>query len=168
MAITSEPDSWPCGHYFGDAGGGLYTAIPTLRRVGVGLAMFADSARYPQFRLHYPLPGQVQTVPRGETHVVLTVTHMLIYNATAVQYTDNYQVYSTYIKGEQAALASANRDLWVQIFNNIRRKHLRLELKWLPSHLSEGPEERAKRKKKVKNPMPVPDWVTAWHIRGMT
>ena len=52
------------------------------------------------------------------------------------------------------------------IFSNIRSKSLRLELKWFPSHLGESPEERAKRKKKVKKTMPIPEWVTQWHIRG--
>ncbi len=36
----------------------------------------------------------------------------------------------------------------------------------VPSHLSEGPEERAKRKSKTKKPIPIPEWVTEWHIRG--
>ena len=166
LSITTEPNTWPSGSYFGDASGGLYTAYPTLRRVGVGLAMYRESQRRPDFKMHYPLPGQVQTVPRGETHVVLVVTYMLEPDAVAIQYTDNYPVYNIYNQGEQSALASANRDLWVQFFNNIRHKRLRLELKWFPSHLSEGPEERAKRKRKTKNPIPIPEWVTEWHMRG--
>ena len=166
LPINTEPDSWPSGFYFGDASGGPYTAYPSLRRVGVGVAMYRESERQADFRLHYPLPGQVQTVPRGETHVVLLVTSMLEQGAVATQYTDNYPVYKIFNKGEKFALASANRDIWLQIFQNIRRKRLRLELKWFPSHLSESPEERAKRKSKVKNPIPVPEWVTEWHIRG--
>ena len=166
IPITTKPGTWPGGYYFGDASGGLYTALPTLRRVGVGVAMYKDHARYPDFKMHYPLPGLVQTVPRGETHVVLLVTNMLEEGAEATQYTDNYQVYRVFVQGEKVALASANRDLWMQIFNNIRRKRLRFELKWFPSHLSEGPEERAKRKQKVKNPIPIPEWVNDWHMRG--
>ncbi len=111
--------------------------------------MYKKSELVSEFRLHYPLPGQVQTVPRGETHVVLLVTIMLEFGAKATQYTDNYAVCMIYNKGEKFALASANRDIWLQIFQNIRCKHLELELKWLPSHLSDGPEERKKRQSKI-------------------
>ena len=101
LSITTEPNTWPSGSYFGDASGGLYTAYPTLRRVGVGLAMYRESQRRPDFKMHYPLPGQVQTVPRGETHVVLIVTYMLEPDAVAIQYTDNTKFLTYITKGNR-------------------------------------------------------------------
>ena len=100
-------------------------------------------------------------MPRGETHVLQLVTIMLQNKAKAVQYTDNLPVYNIYNKGVAFALASANKDLWEQIFQNVECKELDLSVKWLPSHLKDG-------QKKLKKPksLPTPEWVTDWHIRG--
>ena len=75
-----------------------------------------------------------------------------------MQYTDNLLVYNIYNSGVTHALASANRDLWEQIFQNTQSKGLDLTVKWLPSHLKDG-QKKPKR-------LPTPAWVTDWHIRG--
>ena len=82
---------------------------------------------------------------------------MLAHNAKATQYTDNLPVYNIYSKGKAFALASANRDLWEQIFQNVEIKNLDLKVKWFPSHLDDDT--------KLRKTSP-PEWVTKWHIRG--
>ena len=119
--------------------------------------MFPESGQaILDFSLHYALPGEVQTVPRGETHVLLLVTVMLQNKAKAVQYTDSLLVYNNYNKGKAHALASANKDLWEQFFENVQCKELDLSVKWLPSHLKDNPN-------KPKS-TPTPQWVTGYGL----
>ena len=62
--------------------------------------MFSESGQtLPICSLHYPLPGEMQTVPRGETNVLLLVTILLQEKAKEVQYTDNLPVYNIYKSG---------------------------------------------------------------------
>ena len=83
------------GTYFTDASGGLDHDIPQLRRCGIGICA-SPSLHPPQAPdgLHYPLPGEVQTVPRGEMHAIVTVARLAALEADILVYSDNLQVVS--------------------------------------------------------------------------
>ena len=157
----SQPEAglskWGSGVYFGDASGGVYTSYPTLRRVGVGIACFDEEDGAFQFEVRYPLPGEVQTVPRGETHVLVFLTSMLRENADVTLYTDNKPVHDIYNMGKETAFLQNNRDLWSEIFRQIGDKSIELKVFWIPSHM-----DSADKKLKLEKPR----WMTQWHING--
>ena len=159
FTVPEGSDTWPTGIYFGDASGGPYTDIPTIRRIGYGLAAYSEEQGSLLFTAHFPLLGEVQTVPRGETMVIHAIASMLAPNSSAVVYTDNLLVYNTFARGEEYAKTSLNADLWALIFKYIKGKSLSLAVLWFPSHLDD-PEKAERIKDKI------PEWVTPWHIQG--
>ena len=86
------------------------------------------------FGLHTPLPGNVQTVARGELYALyLVVKHTLSRSVHFI--TDNKGVYSVFHNGPVAAANSANCDLWAIIYHCIKDKGIDLSIRWMPSHL---------------------------------
>ncbi len=59
---------WLEGVYFTDASGGSNAKFPSLRRVAFSIAVLDSSCDDPclSWGLHSPLPGVIQTVPRGD------------------------------------------------------------------------------------------------------
>lgn len=78
---------WPGGEYYGDGSGGRYNKYLTLRRVGVGIVKY--SASVVEFGCLYPLPGDVQTVPRGEISALATVLEKVAPDQHVDFYTDH-------------------------------------------------------------------------------
>jgi len=87
------------------------------------------------------------------------LVHHACEGAALIYYLDCLPVFDTYNKGMSRAILSKDADLFLAIFTTVREKNLDLIVKWLPSHLND-PEKRNKLK------IPVPDWVTDFHIAG--
>ena len=63
--VNNNDNIWDFRVYYGDASGGEFTSIPSLRRCGCGLASL-DAAGKLIGGCHFPLPGTIQTVPGAE------------------------------------------------------------------------------------------------------
>ena len=78
------------------------------------------------YAAHYPLPGEVQTVARGEL-LALVVLHEEIDFVT-----DNKGVFDKYNSGPKKAKLSSNCDLYHELFQLIFRKGLLVTVRWMP------------------------------------
>ena len=110
---------------YGDASGGKFTSYPALRRVGVGLAAI-DSIGNLVWGLSLNLPGQCQTVPRGELFAIFYTVFKSEDNTNIEFITDNLGCYKTYNKGKSLAVLSNNGDLYRKIFNLLEQKNVSL------------------------------------------
>ena len=88
--VNGQHADWRNGVYYGDASGGKYTKHPALRRVGVGLACYAQGVFH--FGLYSNLPGPIQTVGRGEIFALLLLAQHLPEHAECEFVTDNFSV----------------------------------------------------------------------------
>ena len=57
---------WPSGSYYTDGSGGDFSSLPTLRRVGSGVAYLGEGYHSFLFGAYAPVPGDLQTVPRSD------------------------------------------------------------------------------------------------------
>jgi len=62
--IYPDISTWRSGLYFGDASGGEFASYPSIRRVGCGLGVIDEEGNL-VFGARFNLPGEIQTVPRG-------------------------------------------------------------------------------------------------------
>ena len=127
---------WTHNTYYGDASGGKHTQFPTLRRVGVAVVQVKRDGEL-NVGAHFNLPGNIQTVGRGELYTIHFLVNRLQLGTIALFVTDNKSVFDTYIKGRMAAMSSNNCDLWSDIYNLINSKHFQITVRWMPSHLRE-------------------------------
>ena len=152
--LSAPPEgAWPSGDYFGDAVCVCVCAqfVPTLRRVGLGLVCMQGSAC--QFGLKSNLRGDIQTVHRGEAAVALVLLGHLQNGSVVNYYGDNETCEDTFNKGCEHCRTTLNADIFQDIFCSINSKGISFSPHWMPSHLLEDPERR---RKKSKNPKPVP------------
>jgi len=127
---------WKNMVYYGDASGGVYTQYPALRRIGVGLVAYKDSNF--QFGVHTNLPGQVQTVGRGECYALFILVRSLPNLADCEFVTDNFNVFKNFNGGPSHAVNCSDCDLYDKIFKIIQTKQIHLSVRWIPSHLKDG------------------------------
>ena len=66
-------DRWLASEYACDASGGEFSAIPALRRCGLGICVLHDSSLSMRWGAFALLPGAIQTWPRAELYAILTV-----------------------------------------------------------------------------------------------
>ena len=128
---------WISRTYYGDASGGEYTSYPKIRRVGCSVVACSETGEV-QFGAHFPLPGPVQSVGRGELYALYALVQFLEPLAEVQFVTDNLNVKRTYNKGPRAAANSSNCDIYKLIFDIIYDKGLRVGVRWMPSHLGLG------------------------------
>ena len=66
---------WPATTYFTDCSGGNHASIPAIRRCGVGIARLGMRNDMPELLWGFMscLPGDVQTIPRGELFAIYFV-----------------------------------------------------------------------------------------------
>jgi len=129
--------SFESGLYYGDASGGEFTQYPDIRRVGVSFVQIRDNGDL-TFAAHFPLPGDVQTVARGELYALLVLIRMASPGSIVVFVTDNKGVYDKYNSGPTRASLSSNCDLYYELFQIVRNKQLKLTVRWMPSHLADS------------------------------
>jgi len=132
---TNEPDGqWQSGTYYGDASGGEFTEYPELRRCGCGVAFVLDDGSL-SYGASFNLPGQVQTVARGELYALVFLVGKLAPSTVVDFVTDNEGVYKMFNQGRTASKNSVNCDLYTALFHDIECKAVRLTVRWMPSHL---------------------------------
>ena len=125
------------GIYYGDASGGDFTEYPDIRRVGVSFVKVGDNGDL-IFAAHFPLPGEIQTVARGELYALLALIRMVSPGSIVVFVTDNKGVYDKYNSGPIQASLSSNCDLYHKLFQIIRNRQPLLTVRWMPSHLADN------------------------------
>ncbi len=152
--------SWPSGVYYGDGSGGKYGEIPQARRCGSGLA-YLNTENALDFGLYYPLPGEVQTVPRAELSILVTLVEIVEDKATIVYFGDNKQVVDLFNKGPNACAKASNADLYKLLFKFIHDKQIDITVYWMPSHLNNPQAKTKKGKPKIR-----PVWVHDYDIIG--
>ena len=96
-----ESQNWGSGTYYGDASGGEYTQYSKLRRVGVSVVLCDQPGRI-AFGISSNLPGDVQSVGRGELFALVLLLRCLEQNTQVEFVTDNYNVLKIYDKGRLA------------------------------------------------------------------
>ena len=83
------------------------------------------------------LPGEKQTVPRGELYAILEALVNLMLNAKAAITTDSKVNADLYRDGKTAAVDSTNGDLWSDVFEVIESKNLQIDIVWSKGHPNE-------------------------------
>ena len=152
--------NWPSGKYYGDGSGGQYGQFPATRRCGVSIASLNEQHGF-QFGVKYPLPGEIQTVPRAELSAIVTLVEIAEVGANIIYIGDNLPVIKQYNKGEDVCKRSTNADLYAKLFHHIKTRQILLTLFWIPSHLD---DPQAKTSKGL--PKKRPDWVQDYDIKG--
>ncbi len=108
---THSQICWSSGTYYGDASGGPFSAHATIRRIGCGLAKVGPLGKL-MFGAKSNLPGDIQTVPRGELFVLLLLVGLCEPLAEIDYVTDNEGLFKAYQQGPKFALSTANCDLY--------------------------------------------------------
>ena len=122
------------GVYYTDASGGEDGDSPVLRRCGVAICA-SPSVSEPEAPggVCYPLPGEVQTVPRGELHAIYTLVRLAEEGASLQVYSDNKQ--AVRLCQGQGADKPLNNDLLCELLDLVKTKRLTLKVEWIRSHL---------------------------------
>ena len=134
---VTVPTTINTGTFYGDASGGEFTAYPEIRRVGCSYIQI-DHNDQESLAVHFPLPGPVQTVPRGELFTVVQLLRQCVPLADILFYTDNKWVFDTFNLGPKHACTHNNADLWHELYKITIDKAIKLNITWMPSHLEEG------------------------------
>ncbi len=80
------------GTYYGDASGGAHTKYPEIRRVGCAFASVNDRGET-ICAAHFPLPGDAQTVARGELYSLVILIRQVSKGSFILFWTDNKGVF---------------------------------------------------------------------------
>jgi len=134
--IQQQNAHWKSGTYYGDASGGECSQYNALRRVGVGF-LLANQEGGLVHGAHFNLPGIVQTVTRGELFALVVLLRFLEPLSIVEFITDNYNVLRTFNGGPAAGVNSANCDLYGEVFQIIYDKAIKINVRWIPSHIKE-------------------------------
>jgi hypothetical protein len=133
--INPEVANWSSATYYGDASGGEYTSYNEIRRVGVSVVFVSEDSRTTIFGLHCNLPGQIQSVGRGELFALVMLSRQLLPVTNVMYVTDNKPLSDTFNKGPMAGRSSVNCDLYKELFDTLFQKGIQLSVRWMPSHL---------------------------------
>lgn len=148
-------DGWRSGYYFGDGSGGKYSKYPSITRCGVGVH-YVNPNKQPVFDASMPLPGEIQSNSMAEIYAILTTVRLLEIAGKIYFFTDNKPAINTYNKGKDRARLACHADLWAEVFDHIERKHIDLNVYWIPSHTDKHKDELEK----------APAWMKEWHVKG--
>ncbi len=91
------------------------------------------------YGVHCNLPGEIQTVPRGEIYALYLLLELASPLSTLDYVTDNEGLYNIYTKGPKHSQATNNCDLYKQIHQLAHEKAISFTVRWMPSHLLEKP-----------------------------
>jgi len=114
-SINQEEINYGSGTFYGDASGGKYTRHPGIRRVGCGICQI-DFQGIQIWGQSFNLPGEIQTVPRGELYVLQYLVEQASHHSHIEYVTDSKVNADLYNKGFDRATASSNCDLFKFIF----------------------------------------------------
>ena len=104
--------NWPSGVYYGDGSGGEHGLYPATRRCGVAIAALNEQHDF-HFGIKYPLPGEVQTVPRAELSALVTLVEIAEVGSNIIYIGDNLPIIKLYNKGKDVVEGPQT-----QIFSN--------------------------------------------------
>ena len=96
---------WPSGVYYGDGSGGANGKFPSALRCGVSVVSL-DTQHNFEFGIKYPLPGEIQTVPRAELSAMVSLAEFVVEDAIVLYIGDNLPVIKLFNKGEQICKTS--------------------------------------------------------------
>ena len=125
------------GIYYGDASGGEYSAFPEIRRVGCRLVRVDDTGTL-MFGAHFPLAGEIQTVPRGELYALVELIKQARPITDITYVTDNQWVSNSFNRGPKYACQCNSYDPLYSLFQITIDKAIKLTLRWMPSPLDLG------------------------------
>jgi len=137
------PNGWPSGYYFGDGSGGKYSKYPPITRCGVGVH-YVNPLKQPVFDASMPLPGEIQSNNRAEIYAILIAVSHIEQAGKIDFFTDNKPARNTYNKGKHRARLACHADLWSEIFAIIDRKHIELNVFWMPTQTDKHKEKLEK------------------------
>ena len=106
-----------------DASGGIHTATPKLRRVGWGWVAICNKTYKILMARYGRLPGDRQTVQRGEVYAIIDAVATLIESAMRPinVYTDHLAIINaTAADADTAWIQKQNGDMWEQLLSGIR------------------------------------------------
>jgi len=149
------PNGWPSGYYFGDGSVGKYSKYQPITRCGVGVH-YVNPHRQPVFDASMPLPGEIQSNNRAEIYALLVAVRHIEYAGKIDFFIDNKPARNTYHKGKHRARLACHADLWSEMFAILERKHIELNVYWMPSHTDKHKEKLEK----------APTWMKDWHVAG--
>ena len=89
------------------------------------------------FGARFPLPGEIQTVARGELLSLVMLIRQARSKSVIVFWTDNKGVSDKFNAGIEIAELSSNCDLFSELFELLRQRGIHLTVRWMPSHLSD-------------------------------
>ena len=100
----------------------------------------------------FPMPGAMQTVPRGELFTLVELIRHAESSHSVHYLTDNIWVHDTFTQGLGYTKICSNSDLWRALFNELSTRHIRRKVTWMPSHL--------------KLHEPIPEGVSTQNVHG--
>ena len=124
-----------------DASGGEYGSVPQWRRCGIGItAVTVTGLQGVQvhFWAYGPLPGEVQTVPRGELFAIVTAFENTHPEQPLEVITDSQVNEKLYQKGPRATQEAANYDLWQRLWAILRARTAVGTIRWFKGHANVG------------------------------
>ena len=77
-----------------------------------------------------PLPGLLQTVPRGELYAMVLVVERVFEGNLEIRSDSKVNV-DLFHKGKQVCLTSSNSDLWVRVWEVLDSRDVFLEMVWV-------------------------------------
>ena len=122
IRYVSPPYVYGSGKYYGDASGGCFSSVPSLRRCGCAVVQIDEEGELIH-SAYFPLPGHIQTVPRAELFCLVWLVQNAEQLADLHYVTDNDGLYKCFNKGPAAGAVSSNADLYRTLFNTIYQKN---------------------------------------------
>ena len=114
-SINREEVNYSSGTFYGDASGGKFTKYPGIRRIGCGICQI-DPQGTQIWGQSFNLPGEIQTVPRGELYVLQYLVEQATHHSHIEYVTDSKVNADLFNKGFDRATTSSNCDLFKLIF----------------------------------------------------
>ena len=84
------------------------------------------------------VPGETQTVARGELYAIVHAATLALEGAVVDFVTDNLGNCNKFNAGREEAVLTNNGDLFTVLFDEIRIKDLVFTVRWMPSHTIPG------------------------------
>ncbi len=134
--VIPDETKWTSGTYYGDSSGGVHTDHKILRRVGCSVVS-CDSSGNLKYGSHFNLPGIIQTVARGELFALVQLIRMIEPLSDIEFVTDDLGVNTCFNKGPAHTQKSRNVDLFNELFKLTIDKRIKLNVRWMPSHLKD-------------------------------
>jgi hypothetical protein len=128
---------WRFSKLWTDASGGEYGSIPQLRRCGIGITAITVTGQQGvqiNFGAFGPLPGEIQTVPRGELYAIFSAFENTHLEQPLEVVTDSQVNEKLYQKGPRATQEAANYDLWHRLCAIMRARTAVSTIRWSKGH----------------------------------